>query len=54
MIEEYPQTIPNLTAATNLFDLISRGSWCCTRRWHEVCGLARHYRQRREAGGSTR
>ena len=29
-IEEYPQTLPNLTAATsNLFDLIRRGNWCC-------------------------
>jgi hypothetical protein len=31
-IEEYPQTIPNLTASTSaLFDLIKAGRWCFTR-----------------------
>ena len=46
-IEEYPQTVPNLTAATsNLFDLISGAAvGAVSRRWHAAGDLARDHRR---------
>ena len=56
-IEEFPQTLPNLTAATsNLFDLIqSRSIALYSDAALRLAGASRadHRRSYREAGGST-
>ena len=47
-IEEYPQTVPNLTAATqNLFDLIQAAAGAVPRRRHAAGGQPRDHRRER-------